>query len=115
LKFLIDTLNSTQDLSAASNDGPAAFDGSSPAQQTPWGGMQWVPPGPWPRPGLQQPARSSQGMPQTSGWVPWPQQPPRGGGGGDPSRRMISRRTSEFVDLAIFICIWTLVTFTGPL
>jgi hypothetical protein len=80
-KFLIDTLNSTQDLSAASNDGPAAFDGSPPAQQTPWGGMQWVPPGPWPRPGLQQPPHSSHRMPQASGWVPWPQQPPTGGSG----------------------------------
>jgi hypothetical protein len=58
-KFLINTLNSTQDLFAASNDGPAAFDGSPPAQQTPWGGMQWVPPGPWPRPGLQQPHSST--------------------------------------------------------
>jgi hypothetical protein len=32
-KFLIDTLNSTQGLSAASNDGPAAFDGSPPAHR----------------------------------------------------------------------------------
>jgi hypothetical protein len=31
----------------ASNDGPVAYDGSPPAQQTPWGGMQWVPPS-WP-------------------------------------------------------------------
>jgi hypothetical protein len=75
--------------------------------------MQWVPPGPWPRPGLQQPPHSSLGMPQASGWVSWPQQPPTGGGG--PSRRMISSRMSEFVDLATFICIWTFVTCTGPL
>jgi hypothetical protein len=38
---------------------------------------------------------------------------PRGGRG--PSRRMISRQTSEFKDLATFICIWTFVAFIGPL
>jgi hypothetical protein len=35
----------------------------------------------WLRPGLQQPPHSSLGMPQASGWVPWPQQPPTGRGG----------------------------------
>jgi hypothetical protein len=81
-KFLIDTLNSTQDLSATSNDGPAAFDGSPLAQQTPWGGMQWVPPGPWPIPGLQQPPSQFAGD-ATGVWVgPVATAAAHGGGGG---------------------------------
>jgi hypothetical protein len=63
-------------LSVASNDGPVAYDRSPPAQQTPWDWMQWVPRGLRLRLGPQQQPHICLGMPQASGWVSWPQQPP---------------------------------------
>jgi hypothetical protein len=49
-------------------------------------------------------------QPSVSRWGSWPKQPPKGVGRGT-SRRMITRWTSEFMDLATFICIWTFVTY----
>jgi hypothetical protein len=96
------------------------YDGSPPAQQTPWGGMQWVLPGSWAMAGLALNSCLTVGR----GWYNHKR---LGGchghnnclhggrGGKGPSHRMISSRARESMDLATFICIWTFVTCIGPL